>query len=187
MRTINKETTKGGSMEYIGTYGNYSYNTSESYKKAHASKWRDDLGIVYYKSYSTIISFKAPGHHQVVMQNYWSTTTGKHLNWIDGGDKKERYSSDEFDKALETVKKKLAGPDHKETKEPDMLKTVGMVSAMFGLLSENDKEAKVKYQKRFYEKVPGIQFPEDWDQLSTEEKEKRLNNVNSVALEKREG
>ena len=62
-----------------------------------------------------------------------------------------------------------------------------MVSAMFGLLSENDKEAKVKYQKRFYEKVPGIQFPEDWDQLSTEEKEKRLNNVNSVALEKREG
>ena len=64
---------------------------------------------------------------------------------------------------------------------------VGLASAMFGILSENDKEAKVKYQKRFYEKVPGLHFPDDWDQLSTEEKEKRLNNVTKVALEKREG
>jgi hypothetical protein len=58
---------------------------------------------------------------------------------------------------------------------------------MFGILSENDKEAKVKYQKRFYEKVPGLQFPDDWDQLSVEEKEKRLDGVNKIALEKREG
>ena len=64
---------------------------------------------------------------------------------------------------------------------------VGLASAMFGILSENDKEAKVKFQKRFYEKVPGLHFPDDWDQLSTEEKEKRLNNVTKVALEKREG
>ena len=48
---------------------------------------------------------------------------------------------------------------------------------MFGILSENDKEAKVKYQKRFYEKVPGLQFPDDWDQLSVEEKEKSQNTI----------
>ena len=170
-------------MEYIGTYGNYSHNTSESYQKSRASQWKDDLGIVYYKSYSTIVAFKAPGHQLVVRENDWATTTGKHLNWIDGGDvnaKKRRLPQSEFNKKLEKAR-------GQENKAPDHLKTVGLVSAMFGILSENDKEAKVKYQKRFYEKVPGLHFPDDWDQLSTEEKEKRLNNVNKVALEKREG
>ena len=167
-------------MEYIGTYGNYSYNTSGSYQKSRASKWKDDLGIIYYKSYSTIVAFEYPGHQLVVRDNVWSTTTGKHLNWISS--KKYRLPSDKFEAELKKVQGKSA-----DYKAPDHLKTVGLVSAMFGILSENDKEAKVKYQKRFYEKVPGLHFPDDWDQLSTEEKEKRLNNVTKVALEKREG
>ena len=167
-------------MEYIGTYGNYSYNTSESYKKSRASKWKDDLGIIYYKSYSTFVAFEYPGHQLVVRYNVWSTTTGKHLNWISS--KKYRLPSDKFEAELKKVQGKSA-----DYKAPDHLKTVGLVSAMFGILSENDKEAKVKFQKRFYEKVPGLHFPDDWDQLSTEEKEKRLNNVTKVALEKREG
>ena len=33
---------------------------------------------------------------RVVHQNDWSNTTGKHLNWIDGGDKSSRVSADEF-------------------------------------------------------------------------------------------
>ena len=184
---MSKNLTKEDNMEYVGTYGNYSHNTSESYKKRHASQWKDDLGIVYYKSYQTIVAFKAPGHQLVVKENYWGPTTGKHLNWIDGGDKNSRYDTEGFNKCLEIVKQKLGGKDYKEPKAPDQLKMVGLASAMFGILSENDKEAKVKYQKRFYEKVPGLHFPDDWDQLSTEEKEKRLNNVTKVALEKREG
>ena len=173
-------------MEYVGTYGRYSYNTSESYKKSRASKWKDDKGIYYYKSYNTIIAFEVDGMI-TARQNVWGSTTGKHLNWIDGGDKNSRYDTEGFNKCLEIVKQKLGGKDYKEPKAPDQLKVVGLASAMFGLLSENDKEAKVKFQKRFYEKVPGLHFPDDWDQLSTEEKEKRLNNVTKVALEKREG
>jgi len=164
-------------MEYLGTYGEYSWNTSESYKKSRASKWKDDNGVVYYKSYSTIVAFDGPSG-LVVSENCWSSTTGKHLNWI-STNKDIRLKRSEFEQELEKVQSS-------KEKAPDHLKTVGLVSAMFGILSENDKEAKVKYQKRFYEKVPGLQFPDDWDQLSTEEKEKRLDGVNKIALEKRE-
>ena len=163
-------------MEYLGTYGEYSWNTSESYKKSRASKWKDDNGVVYYKSYSTIVAFDGPSG-LVVSENCWSSTTGKHLNWI-STNKDIRLKRSEFEQELEKVQSS-------KEKAPDHLKTVGFVSAMFGILSENDKEAKVKYQKRFYEKVPGLQFPDDWDQLSTEEKEKRLDGVNKIALEKR--
>jgi|TARA_B100001057_G_scaffold433983_1_gene463258 hypothetical protein len=65
----------------------------------------------------------------------------------------------------------------------DQLKTVGMVSAMFGIMSGDDKEGKVKYQKRFFETVKGMHFPDDWDSLPLEEKERRLEEVQKLALE----
>ena len=170
-------------MEYLGTYGEYSWNTSESYKKSRASKWKDDNGVVYYKSYSTIVAFDGPSG-LVVSENCWSSTTGKHLNWI-SRNKDIRLKRSEFEQELKRVQNGNYGALGQEA--PDHLKTVGLVSAMFGILSKNDKEAKVKYQKRFYENVPGLQFPDDWDQLSVEEKEKRLDGVNKIALEKREG
>jgi len=36
-----------------------------------------------------------------VRENQWWPTTGKHLNWIDGGDQKERLSKEEFDVYVE--------------------------------------------------------------------------------------
>jgi len=65
----------------------------------------------------------------------------------------------------------------------DHLKTVGMVSALFGIMSGNDKEGKVKYQKRFFETIQGMHFPEDWDSLPLDEKERRLEAVQKIALE----
>jgi hypothetical protein len=65
----------------------------------------------------------------------------------------------------------------------DQLKTVGMVSALFGIMSGDDKEGKVKYQKRFFETVKGMHFPDDWDSLPLEEKERRLEEVQKLALE----
>ena len=87
-------------MEYVGTYGRYSHNTSESYKKSRASKWKDDKGIYYYKSYNTIIAFEVDGMI-TARQNDWSTTTGKHLNWISS--KKYRLPSDKFEAELKKV------------------------------------------------------------------------------------
>jgi hypothetical protein len=66
----------------------------------------------------------------------------------------------------------------------DQLRTVGMVSALFGIMSGDDRESKVKFQKRFFETVQGLHFPEDWDILPIEEKERRLEGVQKIALEK---
>ena len=57
-------------------------------------------------SYATPIAFKVYGQPCVVRENVWSTTTGKHLNAIDGGSreaKDRRVSSDEFNRALEEL------------------------------------------------------------------------------------
>ena len=59
-------------------------------------------GITIWFSYETPIAFRAGGPH-VVRQNSWSTTTGKHLNRIDGGDKASRIPGPEFEALLEAA------------------------------------------------------------------------------------
>ena len=146
--------------------------------------YKNEGPIKVYYSYVTPVAFETAAGYLHVSKNVWSVTTGRHLTWIDGGNHDNRIEHGEFKKLLDKFRNK-SEPEQKPEQKPDHLKTVGLVSAMFGILSENDKEAKVKYQKRFYEKVPGLQFPDDWDQLSVEEKEKRLDGVNKIALEKR--
>jgi hypothetical protein len=80
----------------IWNYGNYS---SENYG-AHCMAVKV-LGITVYYSYSTPIAFVAPGTNLIVRENNWGPTTGKHLNCIDGGDKRHRVSSEEFEKLWE--------------------------------------------------------------------------------------
>ena len=66
---------------------------------------RVDIGTLsLYFSYETVVAFQDVDGLKV-RQNDWSTTTGKHLNWIDGGDKKARLASQDFEDAL---KAKLA-------------------------------------------------------------------------------
>ena len=67
--------------------------------------------------------------------------------------------------------------------EPDILKTVSTVSAMFGIMcNKNEEKTKNKFQKKFFQKIPGMNFPDDWDSLSEEEKSKRLNKVTKIGL-----
>lgn len=59
----------------------------------------------FYFSYNTLIAFNGTNSKgkvfDCVIQNLWSTTTGKHLNAIDGGDKKSRLGKKEFEKQLQ--------------------------------------------------------------------------------------
>jgi hypothetical protein len=48
-------------------------------------------------SYQTVVAFQAAGGRRYVSQNHWSTTTGRHLNEIDGGDKAGRLGRAEFE------------------------------------------------------------------------------------------
>ena len=130
---------------------------------------------VYY-SYTTPVALEIDGHLKV-SQNQWSVTTARHLTWIDGGNKQDRLKPEEFNKL---VKQHI----HK----PDILKTVSTVSAMFGIMcNKNEEKTKNKFQKKFFETVPGMNFPNDWDSLSEEEKSKRLNKVTKIGLKKEGG
>lgn len=53
-----------------------------------------DVAIAF--SYKTIVGVRV-GWTWTTIQNYWSNTTGKHLNILDDGDKASRLSADDFD------------------------------------------------------------------------------------------
>lgn len=81
-------------------YGNYS---SENYG-ANSIAIRMGERTVYY-SYDTVVSFRGYNskgeYYNCTCQNVWGSTTGKHLNWIDGGNKKSRLTPEEFNAKLQ--------------------------------------------------------------------------------------
>jgi hypothetical protein len=77
----------------IWNYGNY---LSDNYGPCRAVQLGD---LILYFSYDTVIAFESPKTFLVVSKNYWSKTTGKHLNWI-SPNKKIRVASEEFERAL---------------------------------------------------------------------------------------
>ena len=81
-------------------YGNYS---SDNYG-ANSIAIKMGTRTVFY-SYDTVVAFRGTNsngkHFDCVSKNYWGTTTGKHLNWIDGGNKKDRLSRDDFNEKLQ--------------------------------------------------------------------------------------
>jgi hypothetical protein len=84
----------------FGSYGNYS---SDNYA-THCL--RLNIGeLTLYFSYKTVVAF-SDGFTIYVSENLWGSTTGKHLNWIDDGNKKERLKRPEFEKLLEEKLKK---------------------------------------------------------------------------------
>jgi len=80
----------------IWNYGDYS---SKNYGSSRAVQ----IGsLTLYFSYDTVVAFK-DGINLIVSENCWSTTTGRHLNCIDGGRKKDRLPRDKFEAELEKV------------------------------------------------------------------------------------
>lgn len=98
----------------IGNYGQYS---SGNYG-AHTLVV--DVGpVTVWFSYSTPVAFQVDGHARVVHENDWSVTTGKHLNWIDGGNKRGRVDHETFERLwAEQVEPAFAEADAGEAR-PD--------------------------------------------------------------------
>lgn len=76
----------------INSYGNYA---SDNYG-AHCLCVEVGTLTVWF-SYKTPVAFQADGSPRVVRRNDWGPTTGKHLNAIDGGDKKNRVDAETFE------------------------------------------------------------------------------------------
>jgi len=49
-----------------------------------------------YFSYQTMVAFNTPSSGKVVQKNEWGATTGKHLNYVDGGAINNRVDAEEF-------------------------------------------------------------------------------------------
>ena len=77
-------------------YGDYSSNYG-----THCLTFRDAMGNDYWFSYTTLVAFRGPSGRRVVIKNYWKQTTGKHLNCIDSGDKKNRVDSETFERLFQ--------------------------------------------------------------------------------------
>lgn len=82
----------------LKNYGNYK---SENYGFHSIMMTIGQLEL--YFSYKTIIAFFTPKTGTIVSENLWGKTTGKHLNWIDGGNKERRMNREEFEKKLEEM------------------------------------------------------------------------------------
>lgn len=82
------------------SYGDYS---SSNYG-VNALVFTDAEGRNFYFSYKTLVAVSGRGiGRRIVHQNYWSQTTGKHLNWIDGGSaeaKAARLGPEDFEAAV---------------------------------------------------------------------------------------
>lgn len=85
-------------MPRIESYGRYS---SDNYG---AHTLRVHIGdVTLWFSYKTLVAFSSPDTGRVVSENCWGPTTGKHLTWIDGGNKKDRLGRDEFEQKWKEV------------------------------------------------------------------------------------
>ena len=138
-------------------------------KNCYYVQEKPNLKVFY--SYSTPVALEIDGILKV-SENQWTRTTAKHLSWIDNGNKKNRLKPEEFNQLLR---------QHKPM--PDFLKTVSMVSVMFGMMTQTEDKSKVNAQKkRFFDNVRGLNFPENWDNLPEEEKSKRLEKIENFNL-----
>jgi len=76
----------------INTYGD-SVNANNA--------MRVEIGdMTLWFSYHTLIAFKMERGKIKVCENCWGSTTGKHLNYIDGGDDKNRIRRDLFEQEV---------------------------------------------------------------------------------------
>lgn len=84
----------------IRSYGEYSSDNYGSHALAV------DLGTIeVFYSYNTIIAYRDIEDGLTICENAWSTTTGKHLNWLDR-DKSRRLNRSVFEDKLQAALKK---------------------------------------------------------------------------------
>lgn len=131
-------------------------------------KYKQNLRIEGSKvySYDTHVATIDHGARKLLVHGWWSVTTTKHINHV----------ADEW--GLELVKDapKPDGEQKAESALAGMMKSVSMVAA-FGAILCPDQKSKNDWQARMLKAGlgnRGLTMPDNWDQLSEDEKEKRL-------------
>ena len=134
-------------------------------------------GYELFFSYQTLIAIKYFGDNLISINN-WSTTTGKHLYWINPN---KDIRVNDFD---EQARKILQDNDLLDTSDP--FKTVATISSLFELMSNDENEESIRktnnQRMRFYE-TQGVTRPEDWNTLTVADQKKRLDMCDYQNLE----
>ena len=65
----------------------------------------------------------------------------------------------------------------------DAMRMAGMFATLSGLMTDDPAE-KVEREASIFFKTPGIFRPDDWDELTLEEKQRRMDGAKKIALEK---
>jgi hypothetical protein len=86
----------------VPSWYNYGQYSTTNYG-AHSLAFSDPEGNTFFYSYKTLVAFQPVGDRMYVSRNQWSKTTGRHLNWIDGGDKKNRLDMLDFQRAFDAA------------------------------------------------------------------------------------
>lgn len=60
-------------------------------------------GDIFYFSYETLVAVETKDYDRYVCENIWGSTTGRHLNYIDGGAKNKRLSRQDFLNKMEEL------------------------------------------------------------------------------------
>ena len=102
---LKRETTMETTTTKLPSVSNYGKYSSSNYG-VHTLAFEVGELTVYF-SYTTPVAFHTPKTGLVVSENVWSRTTGKHLNWIDGGTKKDRIPHEDFTRQLSEMDLRL--------------------------------------------------------------------------------
>jgi len=67
--------------------------------------------------------------------------------------------------------------------EMDLIKAVSMASRIFDVVEGDKSPTKsIEQRAKFYKMIEGIDFPNDWDDLTLEEKRRRLDKLDKLGL-----
>lgn len=127
------------------------------------NKYKQNLHVSGNKVYSYETHVATINGSTLEVLGYWSTTTSKHINYV----------AKEYGLTILEVKKNDQSDDKTEQ---DFINTVGLIAAIGNIFNETDK-GRNDWKKRMLSaglESKGLSFPEDWDQLTEEEKQRRL-------------
>lgn len=132
-------------------------------------KYNQNLNVSGNKVYSYDTHVATINGGNLIKLGYWSSTTSKHINYV----------AKEYGLTVIDATKEQKEETKDETYNP--LKTASLVASLASVFTKTPKE-KNDWMKRMLATTPGINFPEDWDTLNEDEKERRLSGVVKIGL-----
>ncbi len=137
-------------------------------------KYKQSLHVDGNKVYSYDTHVATINGSTLEVLGYWSATTSKHINYV----------AKEYGLTVVKVEKSSNTEENNEKSASDFIKTVGLIAAIGNIFQETNK-GRNDWKKRMLSaglQDKGLSFPEDWDQLTEEEKQRRLDSAINVLV-----